>query len=129
MPTTHVTSSLQNNLLTEKRPRLRICGTVEGIPTLQVAEVLDVTQRGVLVEQQDTFPPQSLCLLQLGTNGDLSTIRCRVVHSRVSSVRSDGGPYYETMVEFLDMSPAAERALRNIVQSIGANGGVEAGGP
>ncbi len=124
-----MTSSLQNDLLTEKRPRLRICGTVEGIPTLLVAEVLDVTQGGVLVEQRYTFPPQSLCLLQLGTNGNLSTIRCRVVHSRVSSVRSDGGPHYETMVEFLDVSPAAERALRNIVQSIGANGGVEAGGP
>lgn len=124
-----MTSSLQNDLLAAKRPRLRICGTVEGIPTLLVAEVLDVTQGGALVEQRDTFPPQSLCLLQLGTNGDLSTIRCRVVHSRVRSVRPDGGPYYETMVEFLDVSPAAERALRNIVQSIGANGGGEAGGP
>jgi hypothetical protein len=33
------------------------------------------------------------------------------------------------MVEFLDVSPAAERALRNIVQSFGTNGGFEAGGP
>ncbi len=124
-----MTSFLQNDLLTEKRPRLRICGTVEGIPTLQVADVLDVTQLGALVEHEDTFPPQSLCLLQLGTNGDLSTIRCRVVHSRVSSVRPDGGLYCETMVEFLDVSPAAERALRNIVQSFGTKGGVESGGP
>ena len=69
-PTTHLTSSLQNNLLTEKRPRLRISGTVEGIPTLQVADVLDVTPWGALVEHEDTFPPQSLCLLQLGTNGE-----------------------------------------------------------
>jgi len=124
-----LTSSLRNDRVTEKRPRLRICGTVEGIPTLQVADVLYLTQWGALVEHQATFPPQSLCLLQLGTNGDLSTIRCRVVHSRGSSVRPDGGPYCETTVEFLDVSPAAERALRNIVQSFGANGGVEAGGP
>jgi hypothetical protein len=124
-----LTSSLRNDRVTEKRPRLRICGTVEGIPTLQVADVLDLTQRGALVEHQGVFPPQSLCLLQLGTNGDLSTIRCRVVQSRGSSVRPDGGPYCETMVEFLDVSPAAERALRSIVQSFGANGGFEAGGP
>jgi hypothetical protein len=124
-----LTSSLQNDLLTEQRPRLRICGTVEGIPTLQVADVLDLTQRGALIVHEDMFPPQSVCLLQLGTNGDLSTIRCRVLHSRVSSVRPGGGPYYETMVEFLNVSPAAERALRNVVQSFGTKGGVEAGGP
>jgi hypothetical protein len=102
---------------------------VEGIPTLQVADVLDVTQWGALVAHEDTFPSKSLCLLQLGTNGDLSTIRCRVVHSRVISVQPGGGPSYETMVEFLDVSPAAQRALSNIVQSFGANGGGEAGGP
>lgn len=129
LPTKDSTPSLRTDAQIEKRPHLRICGITEGIPTLQVAEVLDVTQRVALVEHQRMVQPDSPCFLQLGNNGDLSTIRCRVVHARMSYNRPDGGLSCQTMVEFLDLRPAAERVLRNLVQSLGTNGGCETGGP
>ncbi|MFQ5847618.1 MAG: hypothetical protein ACE5IQ_08140 [Candidatus Methylomirabilales bacterium] len=110
-------------------PRFRISGIAEGMTTLQAAEVLDLTPTGALVEHQGMFQPQSACLLQLGTNGDLSTIRCRVVNSRKIRSQPDGGLYSQTMVEFLELSPAAEQVLKTVIRSLGRNGGYSAGGP
>lgn len=113
----------------EKSPRFRISGITEGITTLQAAEVLDLTLTSALVKHQGTFQPQSPCLLQLGTNGELSTIRCRAVNSWVIHSQPDGGLYCQTMVEFLDLNPAAEQALKTLIQSLGANGSWNGGGP
>ncbi|MEE9181289.1 MAG: hypothetical protein V3U33_01790 [candidate division NC10 bacterium] len=122
-------SKHRKDLQIEKSPRFRISGITEGITTLQAAEVLDLTLTSALVKHQGTFQPQSPCLLQLGTNGELSTIRCRAVNSWVIHSQPDGGLYCQTMVEFLDLNPAAEQALKTLIQSLGANGSWNGGGP
>ena len=113
----------------EQSPRFRISGVRGGVVTLQVAEVLDLTLRGALVEHQGMFHPQSPCFLQLGASGDLSTIRCRLVRSWVSRNQPEGGLCYQTRVEFLDLSPAAENVLRALIQISWAQGGWDGGGP
>lgn len=110
-------------------PRFRISGITEGIPTLQVGEVLDLSLEGALVEHQGLLEPQHPCLLQLRLNGDLSTVRCRVVNNRLSRSRSGEGPSYQTKVEFLDLNPAATKLLKTLIRSLGGDGGCEAAGP
>ena len=116
------------NLQMQNPPRFRISGIREGIATLQMAEVLDLTLKGALVEHHGMFQPQTNCFLQLGANGDLSTIRCRLLQSRVSR-NEGGGLCYRTRVEFLDLSPAAEEALMVFIRSSQAHGSWSGGGP
>lgn len=125
--TTHKRDMLKN-LEMQSPPRFRISGIRGGIPTLQMADVLDLTLTGALVEHLGMFQPQSPCFLQLGASGDLSTIRCRLLQSRVS--RNQGGNLcYQTRVEFLDVSPQTEEALRVLIQISRAHGGWDGGGP
>lgn len=125
--TTHKGDILKN-LEMESPPRFRISGIRAGITTLQMAEVIDLTLKGALVEHRDMFQPQTPCFVQLGANGDLSTIRCRLLQSRVSHSEG-GGVCYQTRVEFLDLSPAAEQALMVLIQSSQAHGSWNGGGP
>ena len=122
------TRDMRKNLQMQKPPRFRISGIRGGIPTLQMADVLDLTLKGALVEHHGMFQPQSPCFLQLGASGDLSTIRCRLLQSRVSR-NQGGGLCYQTRVEFLDLSPATEEALRVLIQISRAHGGWDGGGP
>jgi len=48
-----------------------------------------------------------------------------VIHSRVSRREPEGALYYQTGVEFLDLTPAAEQALGALIRSYGAPGGGE----
>lgn len=109
--------------------RLRIAGMTEGIMTLQMAEALDVTLRGALVAHRGMLDVQSSCFLQLETKGELLTIRCRVVNSRVISSGRDEDPRFESMMEFLAVNPPTEQALKILIQALGARGSREAGGP
>jgi hypothetical protein len=118
-----------NDFRVEKPLRVRICGIVDGVITLQMAEVLDLTLRGALVEHQGAFQAGTPCFLQLGINGELSTIRCRVAHSRASSNGADGGQHYKTVLEFRTLSPSAETILKGLIQSLWAHVGWSAGGP
>jgi len=118
-----------NDIQVQKPLRCRMCGIREGIPTLQMAEVLDLTLRGTLVEHQGMFQAGSPCFLQLGFNDDLSTIRCRIAHTRASSKGSDGGQYYQTILEFRDLTPAAEHILKTLIQSLWAHTSSAGGGP
>jgi hypothetical protein len=113
----------------QKPLRCRMCGIVDGVITLQMAEVLDLTLRGALVEHQGAFQAGTPCFLQLGINGELSTIRCRVAHSRASSNGPDGGQHYKTVLEFRTLSPSAEIILKGLIQSLWAHVGWSAGGP
>lgn len=119
---------VRKNLQMQKPPRFRISGIRGGIPTLQMADVLDLTLKGALVEHHGMFQSQSPCFLQLGASGDLSTVRCRLLQSRVSR-NQGGGLCYQTRVEFLDLSPATEEALRVLIQISRAHGGWDGGGP
>ncbi len=114
---------IQNSL------RFRISGITEGMITLRPAEVLDPILTGALVEHQGKLEPQSPCLLQVGTNGDLTTIRCRVLHSRTTSSRPGGGLLYQTTVEFLELTPAAKYLLKTLIQSRGRNRGLQRSRP
>ena len=109
--------------------RLRIAGMTEGIMTLQMVEVLELTLTGALVAHQGVLEVQSPCFLQLETKGELLTIRCRVVNSRVISSGRDDDPRFESMMEFLAVNPPAEQALKILIQALGARGSREAGGP
>lgn len=116
------------DLQTQNPPRFRISGIREGLTTVQMAEVLDLTLKGALVEHHGMFQPQTTCFLQLGANGDLSTIRCRLLQSRASR-NEGGGLCYQTRVEFLDLSPAAKEVLMVFIRSSRTHGSWNGGGP
>lgn len=109
--------------------RFRISGITEGMITLQPTQVLDLTLTGALIEHEGKLEPQSPCLLQVGTNGDLSTIRCRVLTSRATPDRHGKGHSYQTTVEFLELSPSAKYLLKTLMQFLARNGGPNGGGP
>lgn len=109
--------------------RFRISGITEGIPTLQVAEVLDLSLGGAVVKHQRMFEPQRPCFLQLATTGNVSTIRCRIAHSRASGTGPDGEQYHQTMLEFRNPTAAAKKLLKTLIQSFGSHGGWEIAGP
>lgn len=109
--------------------RFRISGITEGMITLQPTEVLDLTLTGALVEHEGKLDPQSPCLLQIGTNGDLSTIRCRVLTSRATPDRHGTGHSYQTTVEFLELSPSAKYLLKTLMQLLARHAGPNGGGP
>lgn len=97
--------------------------------TLRMAEVVDVTLKEALVEHQGMLETQRPCFLQLETKGELSTIRCRVVDSRVTGSGLGADPLFESVVEFLAVNPPAEQGLKILIQALGARGSREAGGP
>jgi len=117
------------DLHVEKPLRCRMCGMRDGLPTLQMAEVLDLTLRGALVEHHGAFQAGSASFLQLGINGELSTIRCRIAHSRARSNGPDGDQYHQTVLEFRTLTPAAEQILKSLIQVLWAHAGWNAGGP
>lgn len=108
--------------------RCRMVGIRDGLPTLQMAEVLDLTLRGAFVEHPGTFQEGTPCFLQLGINGQLSTIRCRIAHSRANSNGADRGQCYQTVLEFRILAPPAEHTLKTLIQALWARAG-SAGGP
>ena len=118
-----------NDAQVQKPLRVRMCGIMDSMITLQMVEVLDLTLRGALVEHQGIFQAGSPCFLQLGINGDLSTIRCRLAHSRLSPDGPDGGQHCKTILEFRTLTPAAEHILKSLIQSLWAHTGLHGGGP
>jgi len=109
--------------------RFRIRGISGAITTPQEAEVLDLSVTGALVEHQGMLRVDAICFLDLPTSAaEPMTIRCRVIHSRVSRREPEGALYYQTGVEFLDLTPAAEQALGALIRSYGAPGGGEGEG-
>jgi c-di-GMP-binding flagellar brake protein YcgR len=107
--------------------RFRIRSVTGAITTPQEAEVLDLSMTGALVEHQGMLRVNAICFLDLPTSAEPLSIRCRVVHSRVSRREAAEGLYYRTGVEFLDLSPAMEQALAALIRSYGAPAG-EGGG-
>ncbi len=101
-------------------PRFRVAGVTAAITTLQEAEVLDLSLEGALVEHQGLLQLGSPCFLQLGTDAECVTMRCRVVHSRVNHRGAEGTLYYHTGLEFLDLSPSLEQWLGAFIRSYGA---------
>lgn len=109
--------------------RFRIRGVSGAITTPQEADVLDLSVTGALVEHQGMLRVDAICFLDLPTSAaEPMTIRCRVVHSRVSRREPEGSLYYQTGVEFLDLTPATEQALGALIRSYGAPGGREGEG-
>ncbi len=109
-------------------PRFQIRGVTGAMTIPQEAEILDLSVRGALVEHQGTLRVDAPCFLDLPTPGEPVTIRCRVVHSRVSRREPEGILYYQTGVKFLDLTPEAEHALEAFIRSYGAREGREGGG-
>jgi hypothetical protein len=103
-----------------KPPRFRISGVTAAVTILQDADILDLSIEGALVEHQDMLPLGSPCFLQLGIAGETLNIRAHVVHSRVSRRELGGALYYQTGLEFLDLSPGAEQTLGALIRSYGA---------
>lgn len=82
--------------------------------------MLDLSLEGALVEHQGVLPLGSPCFLQLGTGGERLTLRCQVVHSRVSRSEVGGALFYQTGLEFLELSRRAEESLGAFIRSYGA---------
>lgn len=101
-------------------PRFRISGVAASVTTLQEADLLDLSLEGALVEHQDMLHLGSPCLLQIVIAGEALTIRCHVVHSRVSRKEVGGILYYQTGLEFIDLPPQAEQTLGALIRSYGA---------
>lgn len=111
------------DLKKRKPPRFRISGVTAAITTLQEAEVMDLSLEGALVEHQGVLQLDAPCFLQLGTDGERFTIRCRVIHSRVSRKGTEGILYYQTGLEFLELSRSVEQSLGAFIRSYGATEG------
>ncbi len=101
-------------------PRFRIRDVTGAITTPQAAEVLDLSLRGALVEHKGLLRVGDFCFLDLPTSGGFFTIRCRVVHSRVSRLEAEGVLYCQTGVEFLNVAPEDEQPLEALIRSYGA---------
>lgn len=97
--------------------------------TIQGGTIRDVTLKGALVEHRGRLEAQRPCFLQVGSNGDLSTIRCRVVNTRVNPTQPHEDPSYLTLVECLDLSPAGQQALRTLVDTLETPDGYDTGAP
>jgi hypothetical protein len=110
---------VRDHLPDRKPPRFRVSGVTAAITTLQDAEMLDLSLEGAQVEHQGMLPLGSPCFLQLGIAEERLTIRCRVVHSRVSRKGLEGGLYYQTGLEFLDLPSEAEPSLAALIRSYG----------
>lgn len=123
MAKAHRKSVSRRDLQRRKPPRFRISGVTAAITTLQEAEVLDLSLEGALVEHQGVLPLGSPCFLQLRADGERLTLRCSVVHSRVTRSEAEGALYYETGLEFLDLSRGAEQSLGAFIRSYGAQEG------
>lgn len=104
---------------TRRFPRFRI-GVTGAITIPQDAEVLDLSLGGASVEHQGRLDIGAPCYLDVPIPEAVVTISCRVVHSRVSRREPEGALYYQTGVEFLDLTPAAEQALGALIRSFGA---------
>ena len=105
---------------TRRFPRFSIRGVQGGVTIPREAEVLDLGLRGALLEHQGMLHVGAPCLVYLPIAGEALTIQCRVAHSRVSRREPEGALYYQTGVEFLDLTPAAEQALGALIRSFGA---------
>lgn len=84
---------------------------------------MDLSLEGALVEHQGVLQLGAPCFLQLGTDGERFTIRCRVIHSRVSRRGAEGILYYQTGLEFLELSRSVEQSLGAFIRSYGATEG------
>ena len=101
-------------------PRFRIRDVTGAITTPQEAEVLDLSLGGALVEHKGMLHVGDLCFLDLPTSGGFFTLRCRVVHIRVSRLEPDGFVYYRTGVEFLNVAAEHEQPLGALIRAYGA---------
>jgi hypothetical protein len=120
MAKAHHGQATRRNLQKRKPPRFRISGVAAAITTLQEAEILDLSLSGALVEHQGVLQLGSPCFLQLIADGERVIMSCRVVHSRVSYSGADGELYYQTGLEFLDLSRGAQQSLGAFIRSYGA---------
>ena len=103
-------------------PRFQIRGVPGAMTIPQEAEVLDLSVRGALMEHQGMLRVDAPCFADLPTPGEPVTIRCRVVHSRVSHREPEGILCYQTGVVFLDLTPEAEQVLEALIRSYGVPG-------
>jgi len=100
-------------------PRFRVSGVTAAVTTLQEAELLDLSLEGALVEHQGMLALGSPCFLQVGIAEERLTIHSRVVHSRVSRKEPEGWLFYQTGLEFVDLSREAEESLAALIRSYG----------
>lgn len=105
---------------TRRFPRFQVRGIAGTITAPHEAEVLDLSMGGALLEHQGMLAIGDPCFVGLANSHEPVHIRCRVVHSRVSRAEPGGVLYYRSGVEFLDLSPDAERALETFIRSYGA---------
>ena len=101
-------------------PRFRIRDVTGAITTPQEAEVLDLSLGGALVEHKGMLHVGDFCFLDLPTSGGFFTIRCSVVHIRVSRLEPEGLLYYQTGVEFLKVAAENEQPLGALIRAYGA---------
>lgn len=101
-------------------PRFRIRDVTGAISIPQEAEVLDLSLAGALIEHKGMLRVGYYCFLDLPTSGGFFTLRCRVVHIRVSRLEADGLLYYRTGVEFLEVATEHEEPLAALIRAYGA---------
>ena len=101
-------------------PRFRIRDVTGAITIPQEAEVLDLSLGGALVEHKGMLHVGDFCFLDLPTSEGFFTIRCSVVHIRVSRLEPEGLLYYQTGVEFLNVAAEDEQPLGALICASGA---------
>ena len=106
-------------------PRVNILGGLSGtISVHQEVGLVDLSQAGARLEHIGRFRLGSVCFLRLpGPKGEI-LLKARVVYSAVTRTTPGQGDepalLYQSGVEFLDLSPEAVAALRQILATLGS---------
>lgn len=104
-------------------PRVNVLGGRSGsVSVQQEIALLDLSEGGASLEHAGRFRIGSICFLRLpGPRGEI-LLKARVVHSAVTRTTSGQGEetavLYRSGVEFLDMSPQAIEAIRQMLATL-----------
>lgn len=105
-------------------PRINVLGGLSGTVSVQQdVALIDLSEGGARLEHAGRFRLGSICFLGLPGPGGEILLKARVVHSGVSRTTSSPGDepalLYWSGVQFLDMSPEAIEAIRQILATFG----------
>lgn len=101
-----------------RSPRREIRGELTGeITGREGARVIDLSLTGAHVEHSGMARPNMTYLLRLPLLDRELTLRCRVMWSRLRRRPGKAGVYYESGLEFQDVTAEAEDSLRQFLEA------------
>lgn len=120
-----VAASMPESYPTPRRfPRVKVHGSLPGQASLQHdITLLDLSEGGARLEHAGRFSLNAICFVRLPTPTGELLLKGKIVHSAVSRTipGPDGEPtlYYQTGIEFVEVTSESLQALRQLLASPG----------